>query len=157
VFGRADVGDALSARARVAAAAHPRAGALRRQYEAWLDEDPDRREAEATWSEFAERTTQAERWVEVGGPRSYLTVTLGDGGEACGDAFSDQVALLFEVVGDALVVQDDPGFVGPLALMDLDRDGHLEAVTAGGTRLETRGPHAGLARDYEVPWIGCPC
>ena len=105
---------------------------------------------------YLKDTLQMTRWDELGGTRSYLNVIVGDGGEACSDLFSDQVAVLFRLDTGSPVAQDDPGFLHPLAVMDLERDGHLEAVTENGLHLESRGPTTTIQR-FEIPYHGCPC
>lgn len=109
-----------------------------------------------TWSTFQRDTLQLTRWDELGGARSYLNVIVGDGGEPCSGLFYDQLALLFAIEGETLRLLDQPGFLHPLAVMDLERDGLLEAVTAGGTQLESRGAATPTQR-YEFPYHGCPC
>lgn len=106
------------------------------------------------WTTYLRESLQVTRWNELGGTRSYLNVIVGDGGEACSDLFSDQVATLFRVDGDALLALDQPGFLDPLAIMDLERDGQLEAVTRSGWQLETA---AGTLQSFEIPYHGCPC
>lgn len=108
------------------------------------------------WSVYLKDTLHMTRWDELGGTRSYLNVIVGDGGEACSSLFSDQVAVLFRLDSGEPVAQDDPGFLHPLAVMDLERDGHLEAVTENGLQLESRGPNSTLQR-FEIPYHGCPC
>lgn len=113
-------------------------------------------EPQPSWREYVRATLQVTRWDELGGPRSYLNVIVGDGGEPCSGLFSEQQALLFAVEGDSLRLLDQPGFLHPLAVMDLERDGLLEAVTAGGTQLESNTAAAPTQR-YEFPYHGCPC
>lgn len=108
------------------------------------------------WSTYMRDTLQITRWDEIGGTRSYVNVIVGDGGEPCSTMFYEQVALLFSLEAGALVPLDDPGFIDPMAVMDLERDGHLEAVTQGGLQLESRGP-AGTVQGFEIPYHGCPC
>jgi hypothetical protein len=66
------------------------------------------------------------------------------------------VTALFELSGDVLTPHADPGFLDPIAVMDVDRDGHLEAVTGDATKLETRGPKP-LAFSYSFLSVFCPC
>ena len=73
-----------------------------------------------------------------------------------GDYFTDEVALMFTIAGDTLQPHADGGFLGPNAVMDLERDGHLEAVTTSGQAIETRGPATGH-QSYEFPYNGCRC
>lgn len=40
--------------------------------------------------------------------------------------------------------------------MDLERDGHLEAVTTYGQAIETRGP-ATATQSFNFPYNGCRC
>jgi hypothetical protein len=60
------------------------------------------------------------------------------------------------VVGEALKLHAARGFIDPLALMDIDRDGKLEAITRDGLKLETRGDRS-LKRSYAFPATFCPC
>lgn len=137
----------------------PRIKALGRAYRAHTAEVD---EAPVPWSTYMRETLRLTQWDEIGGTRVIVNVVVGDGGEPCSNAFSEQVALQFShstsATGDtgALVPLDAPGFIDPVAVMDLERDGHLEAVTAEGVQLESRGP-AGTVRSYEFPYHGCPC
>lgn len=107
------------------------------------------------WGQFVAAHLRVNRWDELGGARSVVTVELGDDSGGCG-GFQDEVTLIYALVDGALVLQEDAGFHHPLAVMDIDRDGHLEAVTAHGQRLETRG-EGSLAREASFPDYGCPC
>lgn len=143
----------------------PRVKALGRAYRAHMAEVDDN---PVPWSTYMRETLRLTQWDEIGGTRVIVNVVVGDGGEPCSSAFSEQVALQFShekgEKGEngetketgALVPLDDPGFIDPVAVMDLERDGHLEAVTAEGVQLESRSP-AGTARSYEFPYHGCPC
>lgn len=127
--------------------------ALGRAYRAHVaetDDDP------VPWSTYMRETLRLTQWDEIGGTRVIVNVVVGDGGEPCSNAFSEQAALQFNRETGALVPLDDPGFIDPVAVMDLERDGHLEAVTAEGVQLESRGP-AGTVHRYEFPYHGCPC
>lgn len=150
---RDDEDPALRERVLAALAPSPRLEALARSYRHHNDESGAEQPA---WPVYLRDTLQVTRWDELGGARSYLNVVVGDGGEPCSSLFSDQVAVVFAVAGPELVLLDQPGFIHPLALMDLERDGQLEAVTEGGLHLESRGL-PGTVQRFEVPYHGCPC
>ncbi len=99
------------------------------------------------------------RWREIGGERLLIEAEVRIGEEICSSGFFGERAFLFEVQGDALVRRPQ-GVRRPVALLDLDRDEHLEAVTVGleGWSLYSEGPHAGELRSiFELPYLGCPC
>jgi len=129
----------------------PRVAALARAYRQHALDSGD---VQPIWPTYLRESLQVTRWNEVGGARTYLNVVVGDGGEACSTMFADQVATLFSLEGDTLVALDQPGFIHPLAIMDLERDGQLEAVTHGAWQLETA---AGTLQSFEIPYHGCPC
>jgi hypothetical protein len=136
----------------------PAVAALATSYAAWYEDiDPDHRADYPGWSDFYLQTIDVRRWDEIGGDRSYLTVDVGSPGEACSTEFSDHASFVLARSGDTWQVLEDPGFWRPQALMDLDRDGHLEAVLHGGFTLDSRGPDRGLSMSFEIPWWGCPC
>lgn len=136
----------------------PAVARLAASYEAWYDDlDGDGREHYAKWSGFFRETISVRRWEEVGGASEYLTVDIGSDGVACSDEFAEHTSFVLVRDGDAWRVLADEGFWRPQALMDLDRDGHLEAVTANGFALVSSGPDHGLAQSFEIPWWGCPC
>ena len=150
---RDDEDPALRERVLAALAPSPRLEALARSYRHHNDESGAE---QPEWPVYLRDTLQVTRWDELGGARSYLNVVVGDGGEACSGLFSDQLAVLFAVTDDGLVLLDQPGFIHPLAIMDLERDGQLEAVTEGGMHLESRGL-PGTVQRFEIPYHGCPC
>lgn len=153
-----DADQALTASVATMVAAEPAVAALALNYAAWhADLDAETRAMYPAWSDYYTKTLVVRRWDEVGGPRSYLNVDVGSVGEACGNEFAEHTSLLLERSGDTWQVLDDPGFWRPDALMDLDRDGHLEAVTGGGRTLTTAGPDASFAQSFEISWVGCPC
>lgn len=158
VFRRTDADDdALQERLMPALADEPAVIAMRDAYEDYRARLAKHDVEVAAWSEFFARTLVVSRWDEVGGARSFINVEIGDGGEACGSEFSEQAAVLFALDGGALIAQDDAGFLQPLAMMDLERDGHLEAVTVGGKHLESRSAATGTVQQFEIPYHGCPC
>ncbi len=128
-------------------------GSERRAY--LRDADAEERRQAVAWDAFLDAQLKLIRWDEIDGPRSFVTaqVTHEDG---CGGFNPDPVTMLFELNGDRLTPHTDPGFLNPIALMDVDRDGHLEAVTDNATHLETRGSQP-LAFRYSFPSIFCPC
>lgn len=148
--------DALAQQVQAAIAGLPDVLAVAAEYETYRGEHKALGDDVAPWSTFLKETTQVTRWDEIGGTRSYLNVIVGDGGEACSDDFWGRTALLLAIEGDRLVPQDQAGFLHPLALMDLERDGQLEAVTAGGDTLASNGP-AGDVQSFTIPYHGCPC
>jgi hypothetical protein len=111
--------------------------------------------AELTWAEVL-ASLQISRWDGLGGSRKLLNVELGLGDQGCGDYFTDASALMFTIEGDTLQPHPDGGFLGPDTIMDLERDGHFEAVTAVGRTIETRGP-ATAHQAYDFPYNGCRC
>lgn len=124
--------------------------------EAYLEGmESEQLELEGSWERFVAAHLRVNRWDELGGARSVVTVELGDDSGGCG-GFQDEVTLIYALVDGALVLQEDAGFHHPIAVMDIDRDGHLEAVTAHGQQLETRG-EGSLAREASFPDYGCPC
>jgi hypothetical protein len=151
-----DDDDALRAQVLAQIAGQPAVIALAARYEAHRAELTGLDADIQPWSTFMTDTVQVSRWDEVGGARSYVNVIVGDGGESCSDLFPDQTTVLFAREGGELVAQADSGFLAPLALMDLERDGHLEAVTEGGNRIESSGP-AGDVQQFTIPYHGCPC
>ncbi len=119
------------------------------------DLDAEERSKQLPWAAFLDAQLKFVRWDEIGGTRGFVTaqVTHDDG---CGGFNPDPVTMLFELNGDILTPHADPGFLDPIALMDVDRDGHLEAVTGDATNLETRGPRP-LAFRYSFLSVFCPC
>jgi hypothetical protein len=110
---------------------------------------------ELTWAEIL-ASLKVSRWDELGGSRKLVNVEIGLGDQGCGDYFTDEAALMFTIEGDRLQPHADGGFLRPNAVMDLERDGHLEAVTTSGQTIETRGPATGH-QSYEFPYNGCRC
>ena len=156
VFVAQEIDEGLRARVRARLDEQPAVLALAAEYSSYSDERREYAADIAPWSTWVNNTMQATRWDEIGGTRSFINVVVGDGGEACGDLFTSRTAVLFALADGELLAQPDPGFMHPLALMDLERDGHLEAVTADGTQLESRGPIAPL-QSFTFPYHGCPC
>lgn len=132
--------------------------ALRHEYDAFVTAYAgyDERDVPPPWSEFLRSSLRVTHWAEVGGPRMLVNVEVGDGDQGCGDYFTSEAAVLFTLDGAALIAHEAPGFLRPLAVMDLERDGTFEAVTDGGYRLETRSP-GGVAQAFSFPYHGCPC
>ena len=149
---------ALKDRVLAVIEAQPAVVDLRMAFDAYLSEYSRNNDepAELTWPEFLRNSLKLSRWDELGGPRQLLNVELGDGDQGCGDYFTDQVAVVFTLAGEQLQPHSDAGFIGPVAVMDLERDGHLEAVTADGHTIETRGP-AITHQSFEFPYNGCRC
>jgi len=148
---------ALKTRVLAVLASQPAIVELRAAFDAYLAEygrnydEP----AELTWTEVLQ-SLKVSRWDELGGPRKLVNVELGLGDQGCGDYFVDEAALMFTIEGDRLQPHQDPGFLGPNAVMDLERDGHLEAVTMSGQTIETHGPHT-AHQSFEFPYSGCRC
>lgn len=130
-----------------ALANHPDVLAMRAEYDAFAarrdpaDETPP-------WPAYFARTLGMLRFDEIGGARSLLNVELGDGGEACGDYFTTRVAVLFTLTADQADLHGD-GFLDPLTIVDLERDGDFEAVTEEGRAL--------AGDSFSFPIHGCPC
>lgn len=154
LFGRVPDDPALRARVRAVIEAQPSILALHTARDAYLKDIGDPESLEPTWSVFVDQSLSVQRWDEVGGPRSFVTAQVGLE-EGCG-AFNERTAVLFVLADDTLSPHPDPGFLDPLAVMDVDRDGHLEAVVDHGHTLETRGP-GDLARGFRFPDYNCPC
>lgn len=152
--GSDDEDPALRARVHAMIAPSPRIEAMARAYRHQNDESGA--DEEPAWPVYLRGNLHVTRWDEIGGTRSFLNVVVGDGGEACSSLFSDQVALLFSLDGDSLTLLDQPGFVGPVAIMDLERDGWLEAVTNNGMTIESRATPTPV-QHFEMPYHGCPC
>ncbi len=111
--------------------------------------------AEVSWAEILE-SVRVTRWDELGGSRRLVNVEIGLGDQGCGWYFTDEAALMFTLEGDTLQPHVDGGFLGPETIMDLERDGHFEAVTSSGLTIETRGP-ATAHQAYDFPFNGCRC
>ena len=107
-----------------------------------------------SWAVYLDKSFSYERWNEIDGPRSFITAQF-DIDEGCG-GFIASAAVIFELVGDELKLHHQRGFINPVALLDIDRDGKLEAITRDGRRIETRGAKS-LARRYDFPSSFCPC
>ena len=153
----ADVERMLRAQVLAAIADLPEVVSLRAEFAAYrAGYDREVRDGLPSWKTYRDEHLVVTRWDEVGGGRSFVNVELGDGGEACGDMFAGQRFLLFALKGGALVQQPGAGFKRPQALMDLERDGTLEAVTLGGGRLGGAADEAVVQR-FEIPYHGCPC
>ncbi|MBL9106938.1 MAG: hypothetical protein JNL82_38915 [Myxococcales bacterium] len=155
--------DALAAEIADELDDHPRVLGLRAEYTEWyLDIDAEFRAEHPAWTSFYRDSLVVQRWDEIGGARSYYTVDVGSPGESCSGEFFGHVSFVLSPAADpqpghAWDILEGEGFWRPEAVMDLDRDGRLEAVTAGGTHLETMGSDPALAQSYEIPWYGCPC
>jgi len=155
---------ALGERVLAVLDAQPAVRGLRRDYEAFLAEhrrdgaesDESAGEGEPSWPEFVRASLRLSLWDELGGPRRLLNVEVGHGDQGCGDYFTDELALVFALDGERLSPQG-AGFLRPDALMDLERDGHLEAVTSDGRAIETRGPASTATQSFEIPYVGCRC
>ncbi len=130
----------------------PAIATLRAAYEA--DNREQSVEMQVEWPIYRDQTLVVSRWDEVGGGRSVVNVEVGDGGESCSSIFSEQRALLFALRGGVLEPLAQEGFLGPLALMDLERDGVLEAVTDEGRRL---GNIHETIQEYRFNYVGCGC
>lgn len=155
VFTASDDEDpALRARVHTMLAPTPRIEAIARAYRHHNDESGA--DEEPAWPVYLRDNLHVTRWDEIGGTRTFLNVVVGDGGEPCSSLFSEQVALLFSLDGDRLTLLDQPGFVGPVAIMDLERDGWLEAVTNNGMTIESRATPTPV-QHFEIPYHGCPC
>lgn len=167
VFGARDLDeaatDALEQQIAAIIKDEPKVLGLRADYTLWYRDLPEEaRDDRAAWPDFYRDSLEVRRWDEIGGARTYYTVDVGSPGEACSDEFYGHVSLVLAPAADprpghAWDVVETDGFWRPQALMDLDRDGRLEAVTAGGTTLTTAGSDAALEQSYEIPWWGCPC
>ncbi len=139
----------------------PEVANLRANYQIYREDtanhNPD--DPPGSWTEWLQQNITVQRFDEVGGPRSFVNVVIGNGGEPCtSEDFYDRVAVMFSRQGERLKALEDPGFFGPAMLMDIDGDGHLEAITEAGRRLESRSSlAANLERAYDFPFIGCSC
>lgn len=156
VFGRSRRDPDVTAEILAKIDEQPTVRALAAEYADYRAERQAYDDGVPTWHDFRKASMTVDRWDEIGGPRSFVNVVIGDGGEACSDMFSSRVAVLFALEEGKLVPQADAGFIDPVALMDLERDGHLEAVTEGAYKLESRGP-AGVLQSFDFPYHGCPC
>lgn len=116
--------------------------------------DAESRSAEPSWAAYLDKSFSYVRWNEIDGPRSFITAQF-DNDDGCG-GFNVSAAVIFELVGEELKLHAARGFIDPLALMDIDRDGKLEAITRDGLKLETRGDRS-LKRSYAFPATFCPC
>lgn len=116
---------------------------------------------EPDWDAFVAANLSVTRWDEIGGPRRIVSVELRLPPESCSNQFSGSLALLLEQHPDRLTRLPQPGFHDLQALMDIDRDGVLEAVTTsiyGEQRLEAEGPGAAAVADgFTIEYHGCPC
>lgn len=166
VFGRrgADEAEAAALKTEVAAIvrAQPEFTALAGEYAEYLAPmDAERRADLPAWDEFVATNLSAIAWHEIGGSRQIVSVELQLVDRmACSDDFGGSLALLLERRAGRLVRFDQPGWLGLTALMDLEGDGVLEAVTDDGfeTVLRTHDPSGAELRDaYSVPYVGCPC
>ncbi|PCC70400.1 hypothetical protein SAMN02745121_07932 [Nannocystis exedens] len=166
VFGRRDAGPAEAAalKAEVAAVvrAQPEFAVLAGEYAEYLAPmDTERRADLPAWDDFVAANLKTVAWHEIGGSRQIVSVELQlIDRMACSDEFGGSLALLLERRDGQLVRLGQPGWLGLAALMDLEGDGVLEAVTDDGfeTVLRTHDPNGVERRDgYSVPYIGCPC
>lgn len=166
VFGRrgASEAEAAALKAEVAAVvrAQPEFTALTGEYAEYLAPmDAERRADLPAWDEFVATNLRTTAWHEIGGSRQIVSVELQLVDRmACSDDFGGSLALLLERRDGQLVRFDQPGWLGLTALMDLEGDGVLEAVTDDGfeTVLRTHDPNGAELRDaYSVPYVGCPC
>ncbi|HEY0133819.1 MAG TPA: hypothetical protein VGB85_07050, partial [Nannocystis sp.] len=152
-----DIEDSLKAQVLATIVDLPEVVSLRAAFQAdRASYDKETRAELPTWATYRDEHLVVTRWDEVGGGRSFVNVELGDGGEACSDMFAEQRFLLFALQGGRLVQQPGVGFKRPLALMDLERDGSVEAVTLGGGRLGGAADDAVVQR-FEIPYHGCEC
>ncbi len=158
VFGRGSVDADERAQVLGLLDAQPAVAALRSERAEYYADMPaeDAAAAAAGWSTFLGDTLELTAWDEIGGARRYITAQVGSEDEGCG-GFGERAAVLFLRDGAALVAQPGPGFLDPLAVMDIDRDGQLEAVTEHGHTLESRDEHSPLVRHYGFPDLGCGC
>lgn len=158
VFGRHKLGAGERAAVRRLLDAQPAVAALRTERAEYYADLPPEEAAntDAAWSAFLDDTLELAAWDEIGGARRYITAQVGDEAEGC-DGFGERAAVLFLRDGDNLVAQPGPGFLDPLAVMDIDRDGTLEAVTEHGRTLESRDETSLLTRHYAFPDLGCGC
>lgn len=156
VFARAKVTARERAEVRGLLDAHPAVVALHAEYAEYHAAMPAEDAAAAGWPAFLDRTLELAAWTEIGGDRRYITAQVGSEEDGCG-GFGERAAAVFLRDGAALVAQPGPGFLDPLAVMDIDRDGVLEAVTEGGRSLESRAEPSALTRRYEFPYLGCGC
>ncbi|MCY0986371.1 hypothetical protein OV203_04475 [Nannocystis sp. ILAH1] len=166
VFGRRGASEAEAAVLKAEAAAVVRAQAdftgLAGEYAEYLAPmDAERRADLPGWDEFVAANLRTTAWHEIGGSRQIVSVELQLVDRmACSDDFGGSLALLLERRDGRLVRFDQPGWLGLTALMDLEGDGVLEAVTDDGfeTVLRTHDPSGAELRDaYSVPYVGCPC
>jgi len=118
-----------------------------------VNPDAAPRQTPPAWDEFLRTSLTLTRWDEVGGARKLLNVVVGRDGDMC-QVFVDKAAAIFTLEGEGLQVMPGPGFLGPRAIMDVERDGKLEAVVSHGT-LETRGPNSFPSFNFDP--YECPC
>lgn len=158
VFGRRKVDARARAEVRALLDAQPAVAALRSERAEYYADMPPEDAAAATagWSAFLDETLELAAWDEIGGARRYITAQVGSEADGC-DGFGERAAVLFLRDGDALVAQPGPGFLDPLAVMDVDRDGQLEAVTEHGHALASRREDSPLVSRYAFPDLGCGC
>ncbi|WP_434421779.1 hypothetical protein [Nannocystis pusilla] len=164
VFGRRGASEAAALKTEVTAVvrAQPEFTGLAGEYAEYLAPmDTERRAELPSWDEFFAANLRTIAWHEIGGARQLVSVELQLVDRmACSDEFGGSLALLLERRDGKLVRLDQPGWLGLTALMDLEGDGVLEAVTDDGfeTVLRTHGPDGDEFRDaYSVPYVGCPC
>lgn len=157
VFGRRKVGARERAEVRRLLDAQPAVAALRAEHaEYYADMPQEDADAAAGWSAFLDDTLELAAWDEIGGTRRYITAQVGSSADGC-DGFGERTAVLFLREGALLVPQPGPGFFDPLALMDIDHDGALEAVTEYGHTLESRVKDSALTFHYAFPALSCGC
>lgn len=156
VFGRRKVDARERAEVRRLLDAQPAVAALRVEHAEYHADMPPEDAGAAGWSAFLDDTLELAAWDEVGGSRRYITAQVGSDAGGC-DGFGERAAVLFLRDGAQLVAQPGPGFFDPLAVMDIDRDGQLEAVTEYGHTLESRGEASPLTFHYAFPELSCGC
>lgn len=166
VFGRRELSDdearALGASVLGLVREQPEFRDLERGYAEYLAQFDEPDLDTPDWNALVADTTVARRWDEVGGPRRILSVEVGPTPEICSGAFGDRFAVFLEQQGDRLVRLPQPGWLDVEALMDLERDGTLEAVSHGDLFIRRQshsaGPNAAAVTDtFTIPFHGCPC
>lgn len=134
---------------------------VRDAYAARLAEyGPEYAAEQPSWDTWLDANFRVDRWDEVGGPRTFVSVELREEAEGCGDWFSEGFALILERQGEQLAVRQ-PGWFDLAALTDLDRDGTLEGLVTGEfgyQELMATGPNAAAVADtFSIPFWGCSC
>jgi hypothetical protein len=149
-------GDRKARRARKALMGSDRVREMHAMYDEWRgDLDPEYAGEIPSWETFADDTLSVVAWHDRSGETQVVSAQVGDFVSTCGDGFGDHESWIYAFPG----ARPQPIRQGntPLAVLDLDHDGHFEFLWQTHEGLFFEAQDESEQKEAAVYFIGCPC